>query len=110
MTAAVRRRWVLLCATGVPVLALHGAILFVLGPAWFEIEGAPGVLVQALQVRSVVRESRPAMHSLAPPKADERNALRGRSRALRRGKNLRRRRPRRHQRRPPSHPPARRAR
>jgi hypothetical protein len=75
VTVTVRRRWVLLCAIGVPVLALHGAVLLVLGPAWFEIEGVPAVFVQAVQARSVATVPRPATTPLpVTPKADERKA------------------------------------
>ena len=53
------RRWVLLCAIGVAVLGLHGALLLVLGPAWFDPEIAPPLPLRSVQVRSVVLEPPP---------------------------------------------------
>jgi hypothetical protein len=47
-----------LCAIGVAVLGLHGTLLLVLGPAWFDPEIAPPLPLRVVQVRSVV---------LAPP-------------------------------------------
>ena len=57
--ATVPRRWVLLCAIGVAVLGLHGALLLVLGPAWFDPEIAPPLPLRSVQVRSVVLEPPP---------------------------------------------------
>ena len=54
------RRWVVLCAIGVAVLGLHGALL-VLGPAWFDPDTdiAPPLPLRAVQVRSVVLDPPP---------------------------------------------------
>ena len=59
MRATVPRRWVLLCAIGVAVLGLHGLLLLVPGPIWFDPELAPPLPLRVVQVRSVVLEPPP---------------------------------------------------
>ena len=72
MTVPVRRRWLWLCALGVAVLALHAALLFVVGPAWFGPDAAAPTPQRVLQVRSVVlapQSAAPVPMSAPPPQA-----------------------------------------
>ncbi len=69
MKVPVRRRWLCLCAIGVAVLALHAALLWAAGPAWFEPDAAAPTPLRVLQVRSVVLapQSAAPMPTLAAP-------------------------------------------
>jgi hypothetical protein len=67
-------RWVLLGAIGLAVAVLHVLVLFVLGPAWFDIESPAPAIVQPMQVRSVALAPREAMSPLPPGPSGERQA------------------------------------
>jgi len=64
VTAAMRRRGLVLCTIGLAVVALHVATLSLLGPAWFDPEGPPAAAPR-MRVRSVVLS--PPLVALVPP-------------------------------------------